>query len=282
MKKITRTLTCFAIILGIHNLNAQQNGDSFAAARSSKSANLVYIHAGVNGFASINTSGATKGLLVEVMTEFESYVKDQHGITVSSRYVEAQNKDFKLYLEEVRNSDGGVFGLSNTSVKEERKKFLKYSPTFLNNISVLISHKSFATLSSMDNISTAFNGKVGYGVPSTTNYDRMTSVKAKNFSSMQINSVTSSRDILENISNNQNAFGFSDIHYYLEYLEQGKPVKRHPVGDQVGDEFGIIMPLGNDWDGVMNEFLSDFIKTAKYREMVTRNLGKGALRMIAR
>ena len=133
----------------------------------------------------------------------------------------------------------------------------------------------------MGNISIAFNGKIGFGVPSTTNYDRMTTVKSGNFPSMQITDVTSSREILENISSNQNAFGFSDIHYYLEYLEQGKPVKRHPVGDQVGDEFGIISPLSNDWDGVMNEFLGPFVKTATYREMVTRNLGKGALRMVA-
>lgn len=271
----------FVLLLGATISFAQQTGDSFASARNSKSANLVYIHAGVNGFASNNSSGSTTGLLVDVMREFENFVNQKYGITISSRYVEAQNKDFKLYLQEVRNSSGGVFGLSNTSVKEERKKFLKYSPTFLNNISVLISHKSFPTLSNMNNISTAFNGKVGYGVPSTTNYDRMTSVKASNFSSMQITNVTSSRDILENISSNPNAFGFSDIHYYLEYLEQGKPVKRHPVGDQVGDEFGIIMPMNNDWDGVMSEFLSDFVKTGKYREMVTRNLGKGALRMIS-
>lgn len=259
---------------------AQQTGDSFAAAKNSKSTNLVYIHAGVNGFASTN-SGNTTGLLVDVMAEFESFISQKYGITISSRYVEAQDKDFKLYLQEVRNSSGGVFGLSNTSVREERKKFLKYSPTFLNNISVLISHRSFPTLTSIANISSSFNGKVGFGVPSTTNYDRMTSVKSGNFPSMQITDVTSSREILENISSNPNAFGFSDIHYYLEYLEQGKPVKRHPVGDQVGDEFGIIMPLSNDWDGVMAEFLSDYVKTAKYREVVTRNLGKGALRMIA-
>lgn len=281
MIKFTKKMIYGTLLLGATTTFAQRTGDSFAAAQSSKTANLFYIHAGVNGFASNSSSGSTTGLLVDVMREFENFVDDKYGITVSSTYVEAQNKDFKLYLQEVRNSSGGVFGLSNTSVKEERKQFLKYSPTFLNNISVLISHKSFPTLTSLNNISTAFNGKMGYGVPSTTNYDRMASVKSSNFPAMQITDVTSSRDILENISGNPNAFGFSDIHYYLEYLEKGQPVKRHPVGDQVGDEFGIIMPLSNDWDGVMTEFLSDFVKTAKYREMVTRNLGKGALRMIA-
>ena len=270
------------LVLGVFTTQAQQRGDSYAAAKTSKAANLVYVHAGVNGFASTDNSGNTTGLLVDVMKEFEKFVSQKDGITVNSRFVEARNKDFKLYLEEVKGSTGGVFGLSNTSVKEERKKFLKYSPTFLNNISVLISHESFPTLSSMNAIGTAFRSKMGFGVPSTTNYDRLTKVKNTNFASMQITAVTSSREILENISSNPNAFGFSDIHYYLEFLRLGKPVKRHPVGDQVGDQFGIIMPKNSDWDSVMDEFLSDFIKTARYREMVTQNLGKGALRMIAR
>ena len=147
MKTILKKTTFVLLLLaGMNFVNAQQTGDSYASAKSSKTAKVVYIHAGVNGFAAKDESGKVKGLLVDVMNEFEKYVKDTYGITISSTYVEATNKDFKLYLEEVRNSNGGVFGLSNTSVKEERKKFLKYSPSFLNNISVLISHRNFRLL----------------------------------------------------------------------------------------------------------------------------------------
>lgn len=205
-------------------------------------------------------------------------MNQRYGIIVSSDYVKAPDGDFKLYLEEVRKSSGGVFGLSNTSVKEERKKFLKYSPTFLNNISVLVSHESFPTLSRLDEINIAFASKMGYGIPSTTNYERLLKVKKDYFPEMRITEVPNS--IQENISGDTNGFGFTDIHYYLEALAQGRPIKRHAVGDQKGDEFAIIMPKNSDWDTVFAEFLTDFIKTSNYREMVTKNLGKGALRMI--
>lgn len=271
-----------AIVFGSFQTTAQQKGDTFSSAKSKKTANLVYVHAGVNGFANGEGSGNTVGLLVDVMREFENYMQDEHGIIISSRYVQAPTKDFSAYIQEVKKSDGGVFGLSNTSVKEERKKFLKYSTSFLNNISVLVSHKSFGTLSSMDEIGTAFSDKTAFGVPSTTNYDRLIAVKESGFAGMQITKVTSSKDILESVSTNTKAFGFSDIHYYLEYLEQGKSVKRHPVGDKTGDEFGIIMPMNSDWNDVLSSFLGDFIKTAQYREMVVRNLGRGALRMIVK
>lgn len=282
MENIRRWTIILIFVLSVGFVIGQQKGDTYASASGSKTAKLVYVHAGVNGFASEDSQGKMVGLLVDVMTEFEQFVSNKYGISVSSQYVEATNKDFSLYIDEVGKSSGGVFGLSNTSIKEERKEFLKYSPTFLNNISVLISHRNFPTLQNMDDIGTAFASKTGFGVPSTTNYDRMIKVKEAKFPSMKITSVSSSREILQNISTNTNAFGFSDIHYYLEFIEQGMPVKRHPAGDQVGDEFGIIMPMDSDWNQVLSEFLSDFIKTAKYRELVISNLGKGALRMIAK
>lgn len=259
---------------------SQHRGDSFSSAKARKNARLVYVHAGVNGFAAKNANGVEEGLLIDLIKEFEDYLSKTYGISVTSSFIEAENKDFKLYIEEMRNSAGGVFGLSNTSVREERKEFLNYSPSFLNNISVLVSHWNFPTLTDLNNISSAFENKVGFGVPSTTNYSRMINIKDSSFPNMKINEVTSSKDIMDNVTSNTNGFGFADIHYYLEYLEKGKPVKRHPVGDQKGDEFGIVMPKNSDWDVPMNAFMNEFLATAKYREMVVKNLGRGALRMI--
>ena len=37
-----------------------------------------------------------------------------------------------------------------------------------------------------------------------------------------------------------------DFTYYLKGLQAGK-TKRHAIGDKPDEEFGIIMPLSNDW-----------------------------------
>ena len=281
MKKNQKILLAAGFILSIMHLSAQQKGDSFASAQSSKTANITYVHASVNGFATTDQNGDPTGLLVELMNEFEQFVNSNYGITINGTYVAARNKDFKIYLDEVKNASGGVFGLSNTSIKEERKKILQFSPAFLNNISVLISNKSFATLSSLDNIGSAFNGKTGYAVPSTTNHARMIDVKRTKFPSMNIVQVNSSKAIVENVAGDSDGYGFVDIHYYLEFLNQGEPIKRHPVGDQTGDKFGIIMPMNSDWGPVITEFLNTgILKSPKYRQMVIDNLGKGALRML--
>ncbi len=275
-----KTVTTFLALCIVGLLTAQQQGSSFAEANSSKTANLVYVHAAVNGFAVKDAAGSETGLLVDLMNEFEQYLATNYGINVNSRYVEATDKDFGKYLDEVKASSGGVFGLSNTSIKPERRAIYEFSTAFLNNISVLISHRSFPTLTNMGGIGTSFDGKTGYAVVGTTNHARMIEVKRSGFSSMNISEVNSSKEIVENVARDSNGYGFVDIHYYLDFLNQGAQIKRHPVGDQAGDKFGIIMPKGSDWAPVLSAFVSDFIKTPKYREMVTKNLGKGALRMI--
>ena len=280
MKALSKSLVIGALLIS-QSVFSQQRGDTFAQAKQNKTANLVYVHAGVNGFAALGENGKPTGLLVDLMESFEKYVADKYGISITSTYVAAPDKDFKLYLDEVMNASGGVFGLSNTSIKEERKKIFEFSPAFLNNISVLISNNSFSNLSSLDQINSTFAGKTAYGVPGTTNYTRLRDVKRNYFPDMLINSVNSSKEIVENVYNNADGFGFVDIHYYLEYLNQGKSIKRHPVGDKPGDKFGIIMPKGSDWDPVITEFLnSGVMESADYRQMVSNNLGKGALRML--
>lgn len=280
MKPLAKPLLTSLFILLSFLSNGQFTGDSYTSAKSSKKAKLIYLHPGVNGFANEDESGNATGLLVDVMKEFENYLKKTEGIEVSSQFVKIPNRDFKLYLEKVSTATNGVFGLANTTITVDRKKFIQFSDPFMRNVSVLISHLSFQKLNGMEEIASAFASKTAIGVPSTINHDRLLEVKEKYYPDMQIKTVRSSHQILENIAENPDLFGFINAHYYLEYLKQGKPIMRHSVGDEGGREFGIAMPLKSDWEPVLSLFLKNFLVTPKFRELIIKNLGKDALRMI--
>ncbi len=276
--------SAFSCVLGVVlsiPILGQSTGDSFQSANSSKTANLVYIYAGVNGFVNKDSDGQLEGLFVEMMNAFESYVSSKYGITVNSSYVPVQDSDFQQFLNDVKNSSGGVFGLNTTTIKEERKKFLKFSPAILNNISVLITHNSVPTLSSMGNVSNEFSGMVANTASGSTYHKRLLDLKSSSHPNLRISMVASEYDIIDSVVADPRSFGFIDISFYLEYVSQRKPVKRHPVGDQGGEQYGIIMPLNSDWDPILAEFLnSGFLKSSDYRQIVINNLGKGALRML--
>lgn len=277
-----RLLLQVLLITFILHSQAQLKGSSFADSKQSKNADLTYSYVGVNGFASESESGDIKGMFVDMMREFENYVLTTHGINVNSQWVKVDDDNFQEFLDGVKSAEGGVFGLGTTTIKEERKSFLKFSPPVLNNISVLISHKNVSTLSSIDNISKEFSALNAYTTPGSTYETRMNDLKSGPMPSLNVIDVASEYAIIESISNDENSFGFIDISYYLEYLRNRKPVKRHPVGDLGGEEYGITMPLNSDWDAVLGDFFVEngFLKSAKYRQIVIDNLGRGALRML--
>ncbi|MEQ9404302.1 MAG: transporter substrate-binding domain-containing protein [Cyclobacteriaceae bacterium] len=278
--KALRVAVVALIFLNSNVSFAQITGDSFQSAKSSGTANLKYVYTGVKGFAN-QEGNEVKGLLIDLMREFEIFVQDKHGITVKANFVQVANSDFQQFLDDVKNGSGGVFGLNTTTIKEERKNFLKFSPAYLNNISVLVSHKNIATLSSIDNIGSEFRSLTAITAPGTTYEKRIQEVKSAQFPGLRIKEVAGEYDIVDGVIADPNSFGFVDISYYLEYLKDGKPIKRHPAGDKGGEQYGIIMPMNSDWQPVITEFLnSGFLSSPKYRQIVINQLGKGALRML--
>ncbi|MEP1097039.1 MAG: ABC transporter substrate-binding protein [Cyclobacteriaceae bacterium] len=279
--KLPKIWACLLFVFTLNTLLAQRTADSFQSAKKSGTATLIYFYEGVEGFSEKDSNGEFQGLLVDIMSRFEQFVSDKHGIDVNSQYVAIKDKDFSLFISQVQNGKDGVFGVSPISIREDRKKILQFSPAYLNNISVLITHKSVPTLSSMDNIATNFSAMKAYTVPSTTFDERMQSLKNQSFASLQINNVPSMYEMVDNVAKDELSFCFSDLNYYFDYLQRGSPIKRHPVGDLKGDEWGISMPLGSDWEPVIADFFnSGFLKSPEYRQMVIDNLGKWALRMI--
>ena len=262
-------------------LSAQLSGSSYAQARSSKSAKFYYVYDGVPGFVDKDEDGQVKGLLVDIMKKFEEHVQRTKGISVAVEFVQVPNKDFKIFMSEVKNGSGGVFGLSNVSIKEERKKEYQFSPPYMNNVSVLISNAKTPTLTNLSDLSSRFAGKKAYSVSSSTYYQRLDDLRNEYFKSMDIISLPSVNEVMAKVSETNEAFAVVDLNYYLEALKSKKPIKRHAAGDKGEDKFGVIMPLKNDWEPLIREFFeSGFIGGSDYRLLITENLGKGALRLI--
>ncbi len=280
--------TIFSLLISISLSYSQAKGDRFAFAKESGKANLTYLFKETatptgfnNGLANRNASGKVEGLLVDLMKEFELYVEQKHGITITSEFVGVK-KGFKQFTQDIVDGEGGVFGLGSHSINEERKKILKFSPAYISNVSVLITHSSVPTLVSMDQISTQFDSKVAYTIQSTTYHRRLTALKEQHFPSMKMEFHDNIYVLLPAIAENPDAYGFVDLIFYLRYLKLGNPIKRHPAGDLRGDKYGITMPLNNDWAPVLTEFFnSGFIESPQYRQIVIDNLGKEALRMLS-
>lgn len=263
------------------SLQAQIAGDTFLSSRSSKSANVTYVFNNATAFAKRDEQGKVSGVLVDLMGEFETYVLEEHGISMKVDFVEIEQANFAKFLSSVETSKGGVFGLSNASITEERKKRLLFSPPFIKNITVLVTHNSVPTLASLREIGVEFNEMKAYSVTSSIYLAKLEELKSSFFPNMEIELYKSGLGVIEALAKEREAFAVIDLLYYLDFLKKGYPIKRHKSGDEVGDEFGIVMPKSNDWAPVLEEFLnSGFLKSPEYRKIVSDHLGKSAIRLI--
>lgn len=261
---------------------AQLKGDTFSSAKEKGTANIVYTYVNSAGFSYKNSTGEVQGICVDIMNEFAKYVEATENIKVNLKYKALPDHDnFPNYMRQIKNGQGGVFGLGNITITDERKKSYNFSDPFISNITILISHSSVPSLTSLDQIGTTFKGMKAYAERGTTNEIQINNIKSKYYPGLQIEYVNSSVGLLDKIVSDRKSFTNIDFTYYLAVLKQRMPIKRHQVGDQWAEEFGIIMPKSNDWQDKMNEFFeSGFIGGPEYRKIIARHLGENALKML--
>jgi len=277
-KSIGVIILCMAMC--VHGFS-QISGDTYAKAKAAGNGSLTLTYVETPSFASANQQGNVEGLCVDLMKAFTVYVKEKEGITLTTSWKTiGDTNDFKLFMANVKASTGGVFGLGNITITEQRKKEYNFSPPFISNITVIVTHRDVPTLTDLDDIGTTFKGLKAYTVKGTTNEQRIQEIKSKFMPNLEVVYTTASADMLDLVVKDRQSFSNLDFTYYMAILKNQLPIKRHPVGDKSAEQFGIIMPKSNDWAPLMNQFMEEFTQSTEYRKIISKHLGGNALRLL--
>lgn len=258
--------------------SAQLKGDTYASAKESKKATWMIAYSDSPGLATLD-GGKPEGVCFDIMIEFASYVKTKTGIDVTLTYPTEESSDFDLYLKNVKSGKGGVFGLSNTTITPERKKLYNFSPPFMKNVSMILSQAGVSQLTDIKTIATTFAQFKAITIKGTVNEGRLLGIKSKYYPGMVVESVASFGEAIHRISVDPKTFTCVDVTYFLKGVQAGKKIMRHSGGDEGGEEFGVIMPLSNDWSPLFTEFMnSGFATSEKFHKIMTKHLGQSILR----
>jgi putative glutamine transport system substrate-binding protein len=277
---MTTRLILILFLCVTHLALAQLKGDTYAQAQQTKTATWIITQSNSPGLAETNAAGKPEGLCFDIMNAFAAYVKTKTGITVTMKYQTENANDFTAYLKQVKDAKGGVFGVSNTTITAQRKQAYNFSPPYIKNISMILSHPSVPELAQIDKIATTFAGFKAITVKGSTNEARILNIKAKYFPGLVIEYVSSFSQVIDRVASDPKTFCDMDFTYYLKGLQSGKKTKRHAVGDKPDEEFGILMPLSNDWSPLMTEFMNSFTASSDYNKVVTKHLGQSVLQFI--
>jgi ABC-type amino acid transport substrate-binding protein len=227
-------------------------GSSLSGARAAGEAHLVVHYVPSSGFAYPDAAGTLTGVTVDLMRDFGRWLEETHGMQVQLSFVGEER--WATFYERVRASEGGVFGIGNVTITEARRDEVDFSPPYMSNVAILMTHEDVPELTAMDAIGEAFEGLVGLTYPGTLHQARVEAIRREHFPDLATVDVASNDELVGRVASGEGYFGYVDIYNYWRALERGAPLRHHPVGDDASETFGVILPRGSDWTPILAEF----------------------------
>ena len=257
-------------------------GDSWRQVKAGGQGAITLAYVETPSFVYKDNSGKLTGICVDIMNDFVKYVNETKNVKLGSKFT-GDGTNFKGMYDKVKSSMGGVFGLGNITITEERKKEVKFSPPFITNFAILITQNSVGTLARFEDMPTTFSKLTAYTAKGTLNDRRISELKQKYFPAMKITYTATSQETYEKVTTDPNGFAYLDLAFYLEAVQEGKSVKRHPVGDKAAEQFGFVMPLNSDWFPLLDEFFKSnggYTNSQQFKSILSKHLGETGVKLL--
>jgi len=258
------------------------SGDTWASALKSKRATVILTNADLPKFSE-TVNGEGSGICFDIMDDFAAYVQEKYGVSITYVYKPVANtSNFQSFLNAVKASKGGVFGLGDITITEARKKVFEFAPSYFENVAILVTDRSVPDLASLADIPTTFNGMKAVSQRGTTHDKRLKEIREK-YGNFEIVYAESSAGKTEKVLSSSNYFTYIDFPNYLDLFSSRISIKRHSAGDIKGESFGFIMPKGSDWSPIITEFFNSnggYVKSEAYETILNNNLTPKVVRLI--
>ncbi len=248
-------------------------GQRFFDATYSEAAELRVLYVDSTGWAYRDEAGELTGVTVEIMRRFAEWSHDEHQRALALEFVE--ERDWSTFYQRVRDASGGVFGLGNVTITETRRQELAFSPPYVTNVAVLISHHDVEPVDDRANLALGFANLSALAFAGTLHETRLRELAERHWQGMPLEFSGSNDDIIARAADGTH-FAYIDAYNYYRARQNGAPLHHHPAFDDPGEEFGIIMPLDNDWQPLLAEFFhadGGLLSRTWYRELLSYHLG---------
>jgi putative glutamine transport system substrate-binding protein len=284
MKRFNSILAAVVFIAGLQSQALAQfpKGDSWAVAKERKSGKVTAVFLQEDAFAYLDAAGKPAGIEIDIFNQFVNWVKNAKGVALTVNYIAEPN--FQKFYGGVQRSGAGVIGLGTVTILERRKTEVQFTPPFINNIALLVTHVSVPDLDKLDNMASIFKGKKAVVAKGTTLETYMSEIRAKYHPKLVIETLPSQMEVVRKVASDPDYITYIDLAiFWPAYDKEKLPIKRHPAGDLSSEAFGFITPLGSDWNEPLTEFFnlgSGYRANPAYKAILMKHLGAEVTKML--
>lgn len=210
-----------------------------------------------------NARGELGGIEHDLVVIFGEYLRQKHQIDLTLTWHEAPN--FHTILDRIKDAQKpNQMGLSAFSITSERQGYLRFTNSYLSDITVLVSSQGTPIARTYEEINEMMREMVAVTIKGTTYETLLLNLKEQLKVDFEIQYIESDQNVLDNIALKPDRFGFIDLPIYLMLVRNGGDLTRQNLFTVKGTGYGVIMPQSSDWDIPFNAFLAD----TTYREQI--------------
>lgn len=254
-------------------------GDNWSAIKPGGSGTLTVVYIEQFGLIHKDKSGKMKGVCVDILSDLAKYAKEKYNKTITIHYA-GEEPDFAVFLSTVQKTPN-IIGVTNTTITEERKKTFNFSPPFMMNRLVMLTHNSAPAVSNMKELPAKLPGFSAQVISGSLHVDYIQKIKASYMPALNIKYETTGRNIVRNLTTDKKLFTVIDLTEFIEAVHNKLPVKNHPVDVGIVEELGFVMAKQTDWDIIFKEFLTpEYRNSTRYRQIITENLSSTFLALV--
>lgn len=237
-------------------LFSQENTISWKKINESKKGTVTVLWFSNSPFGYRDDSGNMKGIEVEIMQGFQKYLHEHYGINISFNWVERAT--FKDVLTGMKNETRpGIFGVSGFSFTDERRSFMKFSPSYMADIAVLVSTQDIPIVKSKDDLKKYLSGTTALTAQGTVLEKELVRLRDENNIAFAIEYTGASEELINVLHGRKKSFGYLSLPVYLLNLDKGLiKLNRQNYLTKRYEGRGIGLPKTSDWDEPLKEYFA--------------------------
>ncbi len=274
---MTRIILCLGLLfLGNQGL-AQQKLQSWEETLERKEAVVPVYYFQIPGYIS-QENGKFSGLEYDMLMGFQKFVEDYYRVNLQYKFIEKQA--FSEVYKQAKEAKEGAFFISSFSITDQRKKEVSFSPSYMPDISVMVSSMNLPILKDTAAFIEKFGHVQGVVVPKTTLDEMVKSVKQRFLPDLQIIEQKNFVKVWEYLMSHDNVFTFMQLDSYFSRIKSGDYLHRQNIFKSYGQGRAIVLAKGSDWQKPLEAFFDQEPTQAFTEKVIRKYFGQDAQELI--
>lgn len=271
MLGLNRILSLFILLVGWSASTYASPGsdaaDSWESIKQRGTGAITVLWYPIEPLVYTDRQGRLTGLEHDLMTSLVQFAEKKYGVYITVNWVKASS--FAQVYDRIRNATApGLFGWSYFSITDERKQAVQFTPSYMPDLNVLITHHSAPLYQSVNELSQQLSSLRGYAVTGSTMEEDLLQLRKNLYPALPLQEAYDDYAIMQTVANDASAIGYVPLPVYILGIQKGFKVKRQHILPGRRQGFAGILPRNSDW----HELVQEYFASAAFRETIQRLL----------